>query len=389
MRHKHIQIIVKNSIWFAAVALLTACNKTDNSTSGNGLLPSTEKSDDAIQITQEQMEVSGIKLDGFTEHTFHNMVSATGMIDVPPENKASVSTYNAGYVSEIHILSGQKVAQGEVLFTLENPEYVSKQQDFLDARAQLSYLKADYDRQKTLLEDQVSSHKKYTKAESEYQTMLVRYEALKKQLELMHINTDKLDASNITSTINVKAPIGGYLSNVNVNRGMYLEPSDIAATIINPEHLHIELSIFEKDLQYVKPGQEIVFNLLNDPENKYIAEVYLVGKSVNPEKRTINVHGHLRDKKVFSQFTQGMYLEANIFTTSENLISLPNEAVFDSDDRHYVVLQQKNQDGEMLYLKQEIKAGKRNNLYTQIINVADFPEDATFIVEGGFNLFMD
>lgn len=389
MNHKHSKNIVKGVVMLAAISLLAACSKTDNSATEESSQPNDQINTETILISQEQMEASGMKLEGFSEHVFHSTVSANGMFDVPPGNKASVSAYYSGYVSDIDILSGQKVEEGEVLFTLENPEYVTKQKEFLEAKAQLNYLRTDYERQKTLVQDQVTSQKNYTKAETEYKTMTAQYASLKKQLELMRINPDKLSASSIASKISVKAPISGYLSRVNVNKGMYLEPSDIAVTITNPEHLHVELSIFEKDLKNVQPGQSIVFNLLNDPENKYDAIVYLVGKSIDEEKRTVTIHGHLADKNQSSIFTPGMYLEAKIYTTTEKLLALPNEAIVDLDGQYYVLEQKESSDGEFLFERKEVKIGKRDDSYSQVINTSDFADSSTFVVKGAFNLISD
>src|SRR5690606_33026367 len=114
-----------------------------------------------------QFQSSNMVLGKMEMGSFHEVVKANGMFDVPPENRAAVSCYFGGTVKDIRLLPGQKVKKGQVLFILENPDYVQMQQDFLEAKGQLAYLKSDYERQKNLAQDNVTSQKNYLKAESE------------------------------------------------------------------------------------------------------------------------------------------------------------------------------------------------------------------------------
>jgi cobalt-zinc-cadmium efflux system membrane fusion protein len=308
------------------------------------------------------------------------------LIDVPPENKAAISAYFGGYVKKLSLLEGQYVNQGQVLFTLENPEYVEIQQDFLETKGQLAYLRSDYERQKNLVQDSVTSQKIYLKAESDYQVTLVRYESLKKKLNLMNLDPDLLTASNIRSEINLTAPISGTISQIHASRGMYLNPDDIALTIINADHIHLELNIFEKDLPAVKKGQEIRFKLQNDPYKEYEAEVHLVGNYIDPERRSASIHGHLEDEGQAALFTPGMYIEAEILCDVDTLRALPQSAVVSYDNKDYVLIFKGNQDGNFLFEKREVKIGRGNEEYAEILNASDFSANDEFLIEGAFNL---
>src|SRR5690606_39046850 len=130
---------------------------------------------------------------------FNTVVKANGMFAVPPQNQADVSAYFAGYVKDINLLPGNAVKPGQVLFTIENPEYVQVQQDFLEAQGRLSYLKSDYERQKELMTDNVTSKKVFLKAESDYTVTLAQFQSLKKRLSLMNINPNTLTGETIRS----------------------------------------------------------------------------------------------------------------------------------------------------------------------------------------------
>ena len=78
------------------------------------------------------------------EHDFNISVQATGTIDVPPQNKAKVTTFLGGYVKTTNLLVGDKVKKGEALLTLENTDFVDLQKDYVEVAEQIGYLKSEY-----------------------------------------------------------------------------------------------------------------------------------------------------------------------------------------------------------------------------------------------------
>jgi len=243
--------------------------------------------------------------------TVSNTISVTGYIDVPPENLASISPYYGGFVRNINVLPGQRVKKGEVLFTLQNPEYLDMQQEYLEAKEQIEYLKAEYERQKTLAAEKISSTKNYKKAESDYKVMLARYHSLQEQVKLMGLSISKIESGQLFHTISIRAIIEGSVTAVNITKGVFADAKDVAVTIVNTDHIHLELDIFEKDALKVREDQHITFRIPESGNNLYHGEVHLVGKSVDSKKRTIKVHGHI-DHKDESNFIQGMFVEASI-----------------------------------------------------------------------------
>lgn len=338
-----------------------------------------------VTITKSQFESSNMELGSISKQEFNSSVKANGMFDAPPENKATVSAYFAGYVKNISLLPGDAVKKGQVLFTLENPGYVQMQQDFLEAQSRLDYLKADYDRQQTLLADNITSKKSFLKSESEYKVTLTQYQSLKKKLGLMNINPNTLSGETITSTISVLAPISGTVTSIEASKGMFLNPSDVALTVTNTNRIHLELKIFEQDLPLVKEGQPIKIHLQNNSDSIYDGEVHLINKAVNTEDRTINIHGDLVNDKDAKLFAPGMYIETDIITRSHIFDALPNEAIVNIENAFYALTKQ----DETTYKKVSIAVGLSSNGFTQILNSNDFTDKTEFVTKGAFNLITE
>ena len=366
------------------LVLLASCNSKNPSEAAE-TNPSENLDSDTITITESQFAASNMALGKLTLQDFGTSVKANGMFDVPPENKASVSAYFAGYVKNISLLPGDAVKKGQVLFTIENPEYVQTQQDFLESKGRLHYLKSDYDRQKLLLDDNVTSQKSFLKAESEYTVNLVQFQALKKKLGLMNINANTLTGENIRSVISVLSPLSGFVTSIAVDKGMFLNPSDVAMTITNNDRLHIALKIFEKDLPMVKVGQIIKVKLQNDNKQVYEGKVHLVNKAINMEERTIDVHGDLINEEDAKLFAPGMYVEAEIIISTEKFLALPQEAVANIEKDFFVLVKQ----NATLFKRMPVKIGATDNGFVQIINAEDFNSNTEFLTKGAFNLISE
>lgn len=364
---------------------MASCNSKNQPEAKDSNEASENKINDTVTITESQFKASNMALGKLTLQDFSTSIKANGMFDVPPENKASVSAYFAGYVKNISLLPGDAVKKGQVLFTIENPEYVQVQQDFLEAKGRLHYLKSDYDRQKLLLDDQVTSQKNFLKAESEYTVNLVQFQALKKKLGLMNINANTLTGENIRSVINVLSPLSGYVTSIAVDKGMFLNSSDVAMTITNNDRLHIALKIFEKDLPLVKVGQIIRVKLQNDNKQVYEGRVHLVNKAINMEERTIDVHGDLINEEDAKLFAPGMYVEAEIIIATEKLLALPQEAVANIEKDFFVLVKQ----NATSFKRMPVKIGVSNNGYLQILNAVDFDPNTEFLTKGAFNLISE
>ncbi|MAD96813.1 MAG: efflux transporter periplasmic adaptor subunit [Flavobacteriaceae bacterium] len=380
----------RNNLYFGSLLLLAimtlaSCNSNEKSDGVNATSTQTVEDADAVTITENQFASGNMELGKITTQPFNTLVKANGMFAVPPENQADVSAYFAGYVKDISLLPGDVVKKGQILFTIENPEYVQAQQDFLEAKGRLNYLKSDYERQKELMADNVTSKKNFLKAESEYTVTLAQYQSLKKKLTLMNINPNTLTGDNIRSVISVPSPLSGYATTINATKGMYLNPSDVAVTVTNTDDLHIELKIFEKDLPKVKEGQPINVRLQNEVANVYQGKVHLVNRAINLQERTVDIHGDLVNKSDAKLFAPGMYIEGEILTTTQKYPALPVEAVANIDNDYFVLVKEKGTNFKRVL----VKIGATNNGYIQIVNANDFKPDTEFLTKGAFNLITE
>jgi cobalt-zinc-cadmium efflux system membrane fusion protein len=385
MKMKNIFISIFIGFWIG-ISLSACGNQNEKPLEIGDEELQTEVSSDEIVVTQNQFELAKMKIGKLGNHNFSTSVRATGMVDIPSKNKISVSSYAGGYVTSINLIPGQFVRKGQVLFLLENPEFVQMQQDYLEANEQLKYLKSDYERQKTLSSENIASQKNFLKAESEYKVTLAKMEGIKKRLSLIKIDAEKVNPQNLFSSISIYAPTNGYVSEVTARKGMYLNPTDVAVNLLNTDDLHIELNVFEKDILSIKVGQDILVKIPDGNTSLIEAKVHLIGKTVDEEKRIVGVIGHFKNKQEKEKLIAGMYIDAEIITSSNTANGLSELAIVSEEGLDYVLIHTGGSNDLKTFEKKAVKLGQRKNGFVEILNIDDFSRAENILIEGAFNL---
>ncbi len=370
---------MKNIILIATVfLLLMGCGNKNNAESAS----EEQGEETGIVVTQEQFDTNDLTIGPMEKRTFPKMVETSGTIDVPPENRASVMAFMGGFVKKTALLVGDQVKKGQLLVVLENQEFVQMQQDYLEVFNQLDYLKAEFERNQTLFEEKIASQKSFLQAKSNYEMAKARYQGLREQLQMLNISPSNVEQGNITPQAVIYAPISGSITKMNVAKGSYVSPATEILEIVDNRHVHLELTVFEKDILKVKKGQKIQFRIPEASEEAFNAEVHLVGTSIDDTKRTIKVHGHLEEE---GNFLPGMFVDAMIMTDTIKTFSLPEEAVIESEGTIYVLKLVNKQDGSYIFERVAVKQGNTFDGYSEILS-NELNETDQFLTKGVFDL---
>lgn len=343
--------------------LIISCNKQNKNIEKS--IEITQK-DKFFTISKKQFEAERMELNTLTNQPFYSSVQTTGIIDVPPENKAVISTFMGGFVTKNQLLIGDKVKKGQLVATLQNTAFVELQQEYLEINEKIQFLKIEYERQEKLYKELITSKKNYLKAESDYKSNLAIYRGLAKKLQMLNINPKNVEEGKITSTINLFSPINGYLTKINASNGSYISSENALLEIVNTEHIHLELNIFENDILNIKKNQKIRFKIPEASSQTFNAEVYLVGTFID-DNRTVKVHGHIENDEK-TNFISGMFIEAEIITNEFNKNALPKSAIIKNEEQNHVLVLNKIENNKYIFDKIEITTGLENENFIEIQN---------------------
>jgi cobalt-zinc-cadmium efflux system membrane fusion protein len=336
---------------------------------------------DQVSLTDLQIKNSGIETNILNNLDIAHKIILTGQIDVPPQGMASVSAPSGGYVKVSRFMPGNFVKKGQTLATLENPELVQLQQDYLLAKSNLQYAQQDYSRQKDLNENKASSDKVTQKAFNESQNQNIMMKGMAQKLTAMGINPGSLNANNIRRTFAVTSPISGYISTVNVNIGQYVSPMDNIFDVVNTSDIHLAVKVFEKDLNKISVGQKVFGFTNQNPTKKYEARVFIIGKDFSAD-RSVLIHCHFVDNSL--SLIPGTFMNAEIEADSEEGIVIPDDAIVTWEEKQYVFEEIKPKTYKMF----PVEIGNAENGFTELLNFKEENTKKKFVTKGAYQLLM-
>lgn len=285
-----------------------------------------------VELNEAQYKASGIELGTFAMKNLSEVVNANGYTKLPPQNQADVSVHITGIVKSINVIEGQSVKKGQVLATIESPEFAKLQEAYLTSKSNLEFLTLEYERQKTLSEENVNSKKVFQKTKAEFEMEKARLSSLRQQLAVLNLS----GSNSPSSVMPILAPISGYITEINIKIGSNAEVGKPLLSIVDNSQLHVDLLVYEKDLQKVKPGQNIRFVLTNQDNTEISGKVFNVGKAFENETKSVAVHADIANKS--QTLIPGMYVNALIDVGAKDVQALPVEAVIKAEGREFIFI---------------------------------------------------
>ncbi|MES2445641.1 MAG: efflux RND transporter periplasmic adaptor subunit [Bacteroidota bacterium] len=333
-----------------------------------------------ITFTDAQLKSAALSFVKLEEKKMASVLKLNGKIDVPPQNMVSISVPMGGYLKNTKLLPGMHVNKGEVIATIEDQQYIQLQQDYLLTKSKIAFSKLEYERQKELNQSKATSDKVFQQATAEYNSLTIMLSSLGEKLKLIGKNPSSISEKNISRSISIYAPIDGFVTKVNVNIGKYVSPTDVLFELVNPTDIHLAINVFEKDLGKLFIGQEVVTYTNNDPKNKHLAEILLIGKDLG-EDRSTEVHCHFEDYD--KTLIPGTYMNAEVQIKANNSFVLPEDAVVSFENKKYAFVKKSAKEFEMI----PVETGVVENGFIEVLNGKQFANQ-TFVQKGAYTLLM-
>lgn len=380
-----------------AIFLFAACknNKTETTATEKNTeeVKPAEEETGIIEITEAQMKAVGIEMDTVQLKDLTSTVKVNGMLAVPNQNKALVTSVTNGVVRTLLVQPGSYVNRGQVIATIINPDVAPIQQQLQITNAQISMAQIEYNRQKELIAGNAAPLKNLQRVNTELATLRATKNGLQQQLRTMGLSTS---GGKINTTLSVNAPISGTISEVKAQIGSNVDASTPIAQIVNNSQLHLDIFVYEQDLPKIKAKQTIHFSLTNSPGKEYDAEIYSIGAAFTNDTKTVPVHAIVKGDK--TGLIDGMNITAVISTGTALVTAVPTEAIVTNAGQDYIFIQSeekkvednskpadKEEKGNTFSFKKiAVAKGASDVGYTEIIPVNPLPAGAKIVTKGAF-----
>ncbi|MEP7169943.1 MAG: efflux RND transporter periplasmic adaptor subunit [Bacteroidota bacterium] len=371
---------IKNIKIISIIVLLASCNSKNEKANEEH---NEEHGTVEVHLKPEQVKAIGIETGSITNRNLKTSLKVNGKLMLPPQNQAQVSLLIGGIVKDIVVKEGAFVKKGEALATIENTEFIKLQQDFLQSSSSLEYLKAEHERQKELQKENINAAKTFQKAESDYKSELTNFNALKQKLSLYNVNTEKLTPESISSTFTVRAPITGNIHTISINIGTFAEPNKELFDIVDNRYLHIDLTVFEKDISKIHEGQKLTFTDANDVSHLHDATIFSVNKAFEDNQQAVIAHAKIEN--INETLLPGMFIEARINIDDNTAASLPSDAIVSNGNDHYIFVEHEPNTFRQI----QVRTGTTDQNFTEIIPLEEISTGQKVVIKGAYYLLSE
>nr|VFJ88228.1 MAG: membrane fusion protein, Cu(I)/Ag(I) efflux system [Candidatus Kentron sp. LFY] len=302
----------------------------------------------AITISPETIQNIGVRTEDATVVRFGTNVRSYGLVKENVRNTHVISGRVAGWIEKLDITAvGDEVRRGDLLFTLYSPDLISAQQDYLAAIA-------------SGRKQRVHSSTKRLQSLGVGQKALKRIEAERRKLEHLpfYAETD------------------GVVSHLMVSQGSYLEPGMRIATIQDYSSVWIEVSVAEKDLQFLEKNGKATVTFPNLGSMARTARIDYIYPTINPDSRTGQVRLVLDNPN--GALKPGAYADVVFETKLDKRLGIPSEAILKSSEGDFVVVAL----GEGRFQPRKVATGIHNKGRTEIVR--GLQDGETIVVSSQF-----
>lgn len=327
---------------------LSSCNKTETAQSEAAV---TETTPNELKLTAEQEKNFGISLGNPETRTVFDAIVLNGVVELSPQQSASVSFPLSGIVRSIGVLAGNSVGKGSTLATIESLEIIQLQEDYWKTAGQLQFAEQERQRQTTLSQEEVGAKRKLQQAESEMRVLEATKQGIEAKLQVVGIDPKSLKTNQILRTIALRAPIGGVVKSVQATLGKSINGGESLFEIVNQTGARLVLKVFEKDVNRVKIGQKVTF------ENGS-ATITSLGTTFDPNTRTVDAYATLTATRLLA----GQYVNGKVVSSPRQTETLPETAIVRTGETAHIFV--KTPQG--IYRPIDVKTGATQDGFVEV-----------------------
>lgn len=367
------------------IMLVMGCSSTGEEDSGE-VHHAHEDREMEIHLSDAQFSALEMKVGPLVRKNLTDVVEANGHLEVPPQNEATVTAFIGANVSSIRVIEGDDVKKGQVLAYLTHPKLTELQSQYLQAYNQQQFLEQDYQRQKKLYDSEVGSGKAFQQAQSSFRATGAEVKSYESQLRQLGMNPEKIKNGDFYDQVPLISPIEGTITQVNVKTGQYVQPETSLFEIVNIEHIHADLMVFEEDVHKVKKGQRVRFMVQTSKGKDLYATIYSVGKKFEKDPKAVHIHAEIENKG--EKLIPGMYIRGQILTDSAQTLALPEDAITHKGEDYLVFKAEKEKD-KWMFAPLRVIPGRSSNGWREIRLLDDTARGIQFALNNAYYLIAE
>ncbi len=288
---------------------------------------------------------------------------------IPSSNgQAVVTTPQNGTIVSVHAQVGKPVKAGQVVAVVEQSIDAGTQ---VNIAAERNNLTAEYDAAKKEM-DRLKSISDIA-AKKDIDEATSRLQKAETNLALFKSRSGR--------TMNLTAPISGYVGNFNVAIGTTVTAGQTLFTITNLSTLYVEAQVFDKDEESIRADAYYTMECANDNHKTSQIKLLAPAQEINATNQSQKVLFQVDNPD--GDFKIGEFVNIRVFaSTASHQITLPNSAFTEINGKPVVFIKEAAEKYTVSY----VQLGHNNGTHTSILKGIE--EGQRAVINGSYQLKM-
>jgi len=295
-----------------------------------------------VQVAPDLQRKWGVTVGAPERSTAQTAVTLPGVLKLDERHTVQVTSLLEGKIVSLGADLGTLVRQGQILATIHAPALAQAKTAFLQAATRAELATREYERGRTLLQQEAIDQKELLRRKTEADTAATEVGVAESHLHSFGLDQPTVDAllrrarqpvagdrqdDLADPYLPITAPIGGRVIERNVIVGQHIEPDRLLFVVADLSTLWAVLDAREGDLPFLAQGKAVGIRTTVYPERIWRGRILHVGDIVDEKSRTVKVR--------VATPNDGLLLKPNMFIhgevadaiTSRAVITVPAEAV--------------------------------------------------------------
>lgn len=382
---------LKLFIIFCIALTLTGCGTKQDEQQHNKRLVLTEAQEKNAKIQTAPLSMMDIEL----------------QITIPAQFKARNQSIERiyspidGKITNVFVEPGTVLKIGQPIVQIKSDEISQIQLEFLEKildidantnelRAQYNLSLQNYNRERTLYNEKISSRADYEAANAQLRKDKANLDALNiKRNSLINVYRQRLavyggSIDNVLKTrqiypyVTIKATKNGVLLERKVNPGEIVEKNRELFNLADLKTIWLVGYAFEKDSPYLHLGEAVTGTIEERNGASINGVLSYVSPILDSTTKTLEVRADIPNKDF--KIKPNMYAEMFVNTGIAHVLAIPTDAVEKFGDYNFAYVKV----APHTYEERKVETGKKNDLYTEIISGVKAGEEV--VTRGSFEL---
>ncbi|HWU35235.1 MAG TPA: efflux RND transporter periplasmic adaptor subunit [Methylovorus sp.] len=264
-----------------------------------------------------------------------------GSVQVDEQRMARIGASVTGRITDIDVVLGQDVKQGQVLATVNSTELAQNQLLYIKAMQQISLQTKAVERARLLLNADVISAAEVQRREAELSAAQAELNAARDQLMILGMSSGAIaqlsKSGQIHSFSSVSARLAGTIISRKVNLGQVVQPAEELFIVADLSHVWAVAEVPEQQVGLIQEGEEVMIEIPALNNRQFKGKLIYVGDIVNPQTRTVTVRTDLENAD--DTIKPDMLVSMVVQSLPTPKLAVPMQGIVRENDRDHVFVQ--------------------------------------------------